>query len=137
LRTLLPYLTKPDVRALRTQLTTLYADREREAVRDIRTAVDEWTSQRELVAIATRRVQLESDRVRELGVKREAGVAVETDYRLARLELFKAQADLIREAVKWQRADVKARQAMGLLCSGVGRDGVEVCGEDRHPRTSP
>jgi hypothetical protein len=119
LRRLIPYLTKPDVRAMRAQLTTLYADREREAVRDIRTAVDEWVSQRELVAIATRRVQLESDRVNELKVKREAGAAVETDYRLARLELFRAQADLIREAVKWQRADVKARQAMGLLCGGA------------------
>ncbi|HET6575361.1 MAG TPA: hypothetical protein VFG68_17270, partial [Fimbriiglobus sp.] len=123
LRALIPYLTNPDVRAMRAQLEALYADREREAVRDIRTAVDEWTSQRELVAIATRRVQLESDRVRELGVKREAGAAVETDYHLARLELFKAQADLIREAVKWQRADVKARQAMGLLCVGVGEAG--------------
>ncbi|HVK18707.1 MAG TPA: hypothetical protein VM533_17375 [Fimbriiglobus sp.] len=128
LRRLIPYLTKPDVQAMRAQLTTLYADREREAVRDIRTAVDEWTSQRELVAIATRRVQLESDRVHELTVKREAGMAVEMEYRLSRLELFKAQADLIREAVKWQRADVKARQAMGLLCSGA-----EACGEVQTP----
>lgn len=125
LRTLLPYLAKPDVRALRAQLTTLYADREREAVRDVRTAVDEWASQRELVAIATRRVQLESDRVRELEVQREAGAAVETDYRLARLELFQAQADLVREAVKWKRADVKARQAMGLLCGGDGAAGCQ------------
>jgi hypothetical protein len=130
LRRLIPYLTKPDVQAMRAQLTTLYADREREAVRDIRTSVDEWTSQRELVAIATRRVQLESEQVRELGVKREAGMAVETDYRLAWLELFKSQADLVREAVKWKRADVKARQSMGLLCSGVGREGVGTCGED-------
>ena len=108
---------------MRAQLTTLYADREREAVRDIRTAVDEWTNQRELVAIATRRVQLESDRVRELEVKHEAGAAVVTDYRLARLELFRAQSDLIREAAKWKRADVKARQAMGLLCGGDGETG--------------
>lgn len=129
LRTLLPYLSKPDVRAMRAQLTTLYADREREAVRDIRTAVDEWTSQRELVAIATRRVQLESEHVRELEVQREAGAAVETDYRLARLELFQAQADLIREAVKWKRADVRARQAMGLLCGG---DGAAGCDTDLH-----
>ncbi len=118
LRSLVPLLTRPDVRAMRSQLTTLLADREREAVRDIRTAADDWLSERELTTIATRRVQLETDRVHELAVKRQAGAAVETDYRLAKLDLSKAQADLIREAVKWKRADVKARQAMGLLCGG-------------------
>jgi hypothetical protein len=123
LRVLIPHLAKPDVESLRRQLRTYLADQEREAERDIRTAIDEWASERELVAVAARRVRLEADRVRELGVKRQAGAAVETDYRLARLDLLKAQADLVREAVKWKRADVKARRAMGLLCGGDGSTG--------------
>ncbi len=124
LRAFIPHLAQPDVHSLRRQLRTYQADQEREAERDIRTAIDEWASERELVAVAARRVRLESDRVRELEVKRQAGAAVETDYRLARLDLLKAQANLVREVVKWKRADVKARRAMGLLC---GEDGTAGC----------
>jgi hypothetical protein len=128
LRVFLPYLAKPEVEPLRRQLVTYLADREREAVREIRAAVNEWVSQRELVAIAIRRVRMEEGEVRDLEARREAGAAVETEYRLARLELLSARADLIREAVRWKQADVRARRAMGLLC---GEDGG-VCSTAAH-----
>ncbi len=128
LRSLLPYLSKPDVESLRRQVRTRLADQEREAAKDIRAAVDDWAGERELVAIARRRAELEAGRVRELEVRRAAGEAVEADYHKARLDYLKAQSDVIREAVKWKQADVKARQEMGLLCGG-GVGGTAGCYE--------
>lgn len=116
LQSLLQHLAKPEVESLRRQLQTHLADREREVTKDIRSAVDEWTGARELVAIAKRRLIVETERVAELKVKRDAGVAVEAEYRRATLDVMRAEADIVREAAKWKLADVKARQTMGILC---------------------
>jgi hypothetical protein len=119
LRTAFPFLNNPDdVDALRRQVGTYLADREREAVKEIRAAVNDWATELELVVIAKRRLAVETERVRELRVKRESGAAVEADYRRAKLEALQAEADLIREATKWKQADVKVRQTLGMLCGG-------------------
>ncbi len=116
LQSLIQHFLKPEVESLRRQLQGHLADREREVAKDIRAAVDEWTGARDLVAIAKRRLVVETERATELKVKRNAGVAVEADYRRATLDVMRAEADLVREAAKWKLADVKARQAMGILC---------------------
>ncbi len=116
LQSLLQHFIKPEVESLRRQLQTYLVDRERDVAKDIRAAVDEWTGARELVAIAKRRLIVETERAAELKVKREAGVAVEAEYRRATLDVMRAEADIVREAAKWKLADVKVRQAMGILC---------------------
>ena len=115
---LVPHLAEPKVANTRRMIRELLTERTAEADKDIRSAADEWTSQQELVGIARRRQAVETARVDELAVRRKSGAAVEAEYRRAKLDALKADADVIREAVKWKLADVKVRQAMGVLCDG-------------------
>lgn len=122
LRAVLPFLENPDVEAARRQLTAALEGRERDAAKEIEAAVQEWIGQRAIVGITRRRVEAASERVRELTVRKDAGAAVEAEYRTAVLDHLAAEADQVREAVKWKQADVKARLAMGLLCGGPAGD---------------
>ena len=73
---------------MRLQLSDHYADREREAVERRPPGGGRVGDAAQLVAIARRRVQVETERVlQELAVERDAGAAVKADYRRARLEL--------------------------------------------------
>ena len=112
----LPHLLDQDVADYRHLLRDTLAKREAEADKDIRAAVDDWASQQELVAVAKGRALAERARLAELAGRKAGGAAVESEYRAARLEALRADADAIREAIKWKRADVAARLAMGLLC---------------------
>ena len=111
-------MAKAEVTIVRRQILGLLQDREREAAKEIRTAVEEWTTARELVAIARQRFELNGAHVKELETKQKVGQAVELELRKARLEQLKAESDLVGEVVKWKLADVKARETMGLLCTG-------------------
>ena len=124
LRAIMPILANNDVESMRAQLTQRLQEREREADREIRSAVEDWTSQRELVVIARQRVELHEKQLQDLKIRRDKGIAVESEYRLAELDRVKAETELIREAIKWKIADVKARQAMGILC---GEDCTPAC----------
>ena len=118
---LLPFISamaKAEVAATRAQLLGLLQDREREAAKEIRTAAEEWTTARALVAIARLRFQLHQDRVDDLVKKSASGQGVEAELRKAKLEWLKAESELIGEIAKWKRADIKARETMGLLCDG-------------------
>jgi len=119
-RALFPMLADGDVEGLRRQLQLHLADREREVAKDLRATVDEWYMQRELVSVARRRQALEAERVRELTVKKSKGASVETEYRRALIDKLTADANVIREAVKWKQIDVRARREMGLLCTVNG-----------------
>jgi hypothetical protein len=123
-RTLLPGLqsllsshSASDLVQIRSNLKDALRVREQEAARDIRTAANEWESQRLLVGIAKQRVEFEAQRIREFEVLKKAGRPVELDLRKAKLDRLKAEAELVRESIKWKRADVKTRLEMGILCS--------------------
>jgi len=120
LRLFFPALANGDVEGLRKQLRMNLADREREAAKDVRSTVGEWHLQRDLVAIARQRQALEVENVRELTVKKQKGASVEVEYRRALIAKLTADANVIREAVKWKQIDVRARREMGLLCGGNG-----------------
>jgi hypothetical protein len=111
-------LAKAEGTALRRQLGGLLRDRERDAAKDIRTAVDEWTTARDLVAVARKKFELDTQRLAELEKERAAGLDVEAEQGRAKLELLTSEAELISAVVVWKLADVKAREAMGLLCGG-------------------
>ena len=116
-------MAKAEVAAVRSQIMGLLQDREREVAKEIRTAAEEWTTARELVAIARQRFKLHTANVGDLEKKSKVGQAVELELRKARLELLKAESELVGDIVKWKLADVKARETMGLLCGtdGCGR----------------
>jgi len=121
---MIPFLStvaKAEANAVKKQVLGLLRDREREAAKDIRTAVEEWTTARELVAIARQRFELNQSRVTELEKRAKVGQGVELDLRKARLEFLQSESDLIGEIAKWKLADVKAREVIGLLCDECGR----------------
>ncbi len=107
---------KADAVALRHQVLSLLADRERVAVKEIRAAADEWTTGRELAGLARSRFELTQERVNEYETRAKAGQSVEAERRRARLDALKAEGELVSEVAKWKAADVKAREAIGLLC---------------------
>ena len=109
-------MAKAEASALRKQLVALQMDREREASKDIRSTVGEWIAARDVVANARKKFELNQTQVEELKKRKELGQAVELELRKAQLDLLKAEAELIREVIAWKLADVKAREAMGLLC---------------------
>ncbi len=111
-------LAKAEGTALRRQLGGLLRDRERDAAKEIRTAVDEWTTARDLVAVARKKFELDTQRLADLKKERDAGLDVEADQGKAKLDLLKSEAELISTVVAWKLADVKAREAMGILCGG-------------------
>lgn len=109
-------MAKAEGSALRRQLAGLLHDREREAAKDIRTAVDEWTTARDLVAVARQKFALDAEKVKDLQTRSDLGQGVEAELRKAKLDMLKTEADLIAAVTAWKLADVKAREAMGLLC---------------------
>jgi hypothetical protein len=109
-------IAKAEACQLKTQLQAVLADREREATKDIRNAVDEWITARDLVAIGKAKFQLAKEQVTELEKRDKLGQAVEVELRKARLEAYKLEAELISEITRWKLADVKAREELGLLC---------------------
>lgn len=111
-------LAKAEGTSVRKQLTGLLHDREREAAKDIRSAVDEWATARDLVAVARKKFELDTERVDDLTKRSNLGDAVQAELGKAKLELLKTESDLISAVTAWKIADVKAREAMGLLCCG-------------------
>jgi outer membrane protein TolC len=109
-------VAKAEAATVRRQLHGLLKDREREAVKEIRSAVEEWISARDLVAIARKRYELCESRVTDLQKRSDSGMGVELDLRRARLETLKAEAELVGEIARWKQADVKTREVIGLLC---------------------
>jgi hypothetical protein len=109
-------VAKAEAGAVRRQLHGLLKDREREAAKEIRTAVEGWATARDLVAIARKKFELGQERVTEYEKRQKVGQGVELELRKARLELLQAEADLVGEIANWKLADVKAREAIGLLC---------------------
>lgn len=109
---------KADAVALRQQVLSLLADRERVAVKEIRAAADDWTTARQLAGLARSRFEMAQGRVDEYEKRARAGQSVESERRRARLDALQAEGELVSEIAKWKAADVTARQAIGLL----GRD---------------
>jgi hypothetical protein len=109
-------MAKAEACQLKSQLQSVVADREREATKDIRNAVDEWITARDLVAIGRSKFQLAKEQVTDLEKRDKLGQAVEVELRKARLEAYKLEADLVSEIARWKLADVKAREELGLLC---------------------
>lgn len=108
-------VAKAEASALRRQLHGLLKDREREAVKEIRTAVEQWGTARDLVAIGRKKFELGHERVTELEKRQKVGQGVELERRKARLELLRAESDLVSAIARWKVADVKAREVTGLL----------------------
>jgi len=99
----------------RRQLLGALATRERQAETEVRAAVATLHGQRITVTAKAAEVRNLTTRVAELEKREAAGQQVTAELATARLDLLKVRAELLQAVTDWHIADVKLRQAMGLL----------------------
>ncbi|AMV22790.1 hypothetical protein VT84_00160 [Gemmata sp. SH-PL17] len=107
--------------AVATRVAGVLAARERQAEAEIRATATLLRGYRSAVAARALDVRAVEARIVELQKKQAAGVNVAADLVTAKLDLFKARGDLLSSAIEWHQAEVKLRQAMGLLVREQGR----------------
>ena len=99
----------------RRQLLGALATRERQAEAEVRASVATLHGNRLSAAAKAAEVKNLVGRVSELEKREAAGQQVSLELTTARLDLVKARGELIQAVADWHIADVKLRQAMGLL----------------------
>jgi hypothetical protein len=109
------------------QLAEAQADTERTAIREISEAAYNVEAQLRGIAVARRRQELWRQRVAALEEKHEADGATAFDLSSARLELLHAESDTVHRVIAWKIAQVKLKQAEGLLAAECGYHVPECC----------
>lgn len=109
-----------EVAARRAQLNQYTRDREQEIAADISLAIDNISARLREVALAEETRQAWEDRVEDLRQRREVGRATYAEVVAARLALLRAQSEEVSAVAAWQIAEVKLREAQGLLVQGIG-----------------
>jgi hypothetical protein len=99
----------------RRQLLGALESRERQAEAEVRAAVASLRGARASSAAKAAEVRNLRARVAELEKREAAGQQVTLELATARLDLLKVRGELIQAVADWHVADVKLRQAMGLL----------------------
>jgi outer membrane protein TolC len=122
------------------QVQSLMTERKRQAVEEIRQAVELVAYRVQLVILAQQKVENEERRIKELEEKKAKGLDAEGELSTARLNLYKAQGELLREVVNWKIASAQLRQAQGRLleecrCTDNVAPGAAPTGNVRCPRT--
>jgi outer membrane protein TolC len=112
---LLACLDDSETQSAKEQLQTLLADRKRQATEEIRQAVGLVADRVKLVILAQQKVENEERRIKELEEKKAKGLDAEGELSTAKLNLYKAQGELLREVVNWKLARAQLRQAQGRL----------------------
>lgn len=97
------------------RLASALAGRERQAEAEVRAAVATLHGHRAAAAARAAGVRDAASRVADLEKQAAAGQSVQAELTTARLELLKARGAVLEAATDWHRAEVRLRQAMGLL----------------------
>lgn len=101
--------------AVRRSLASGLAARERQAEAEIRAAATDLHGHRAVAVARAAEMRGRSDTANELEKRQKAGQQVAGELTKARLDLLKARGDVLKAATDWNAAEVKLRQAMGLL----------------------
>jgi hypothetical protein len=123
LASLLACLGGGKTKSAKQQVQTLLAERKRQAAEEIRQAVGLVAYRVQLVILAQKKVENEERRIRELEEKKAKGLDAEAELTTARLNLYKAQGERLREVANWKIARARLRQAQGQLleeCPSMG-----------------
>lgn len=114
---LAPFTGKPERREAETtaRVAGVLQARERQADAEIRAAAALLRGNRFAVAARAMDVKQVEARLVELRKRESAGLNVTADLITAKLDLLKAKGELLTAATDWHAAEVKLRQAMGLL----------------------
>lgn len=110
-----------------TQLAEALADTERTASREIGEAAHNVEAQLRGIAVARERQELWKQRVAALEEKHEANGVTTFDLSAARLELLHAASDTVHRVAAWKIAQIKLKQAEGLLAAECGYHPPECC----------
>ena len=112
---LLPNNKRTNRESTQRQLKTMLAARERQAEAEIRAATATLRGHRLASIAKAAEVRRIVSKVEEVEKRAAAGQPVTAELTRAKLDLWKAQGELLKAAIDWHLADVKLRQAMGLL----------------------
>ncbi|MBC7856650.1 MAG: hypothetical protein IAF94_24740 [Pirellulaceae bacterium] len=110
----------------RAQLTELLDTREQQVASEIRLAVREIETRLRQSAIAAETLFSWQQRISDLKALREVGSATPLEIQLAQLELAAAESALLKKVIAVRLAEVKLKEAQGLLAAESGYD-VGVC----------
>ncbi len=97
------------------KLSSALAGRERQAEAEVRAGVAALHGHRAAAAVRGAAVKDAAARADELEKRAAAGQSVAAELSTARLDLLKARGALVEASAEWCRAEVRLRQAMGLL----------------------
>jgi outer membrane protein TolC len=101
--------------AANARVASVLVARQRQAEAEIRAAVLLLRGHRSAVAARMLDVQQVESRIAELETKAKAGVNVTAELATAKLEFLTAKGELLSSVMAWHIAEMKLRQAMGLL----------------------
>ena len=101
--------------AANARVADVLAARERQAEAEIRAAAALLRGNRAAVAARALDVKQVEARIAELRKRQKAGLNETAELVAAKLDLLKAKGDLLTAVTDWHAAEVKLRQAMGLL----------------------
>lgn len=112
---LLPHGNRTQREATRRQMESMLTRREQQAEAEIRASSLTLRGHRLACVAKAAEVRRQAAKVQEVEKRAAAGQPVTAELTKARLDLWKAQGELLKAAIDWHIADVKLRQAMGLL----------------------
>lgn len=110
-----PCQAQAELAARRRQLEQLLRDREQAVAEEIRQAVHALRTQTQLVALARQRSLERRSRYQEVQERRQQGLASLLELAPAKLAWAQASSEVIQEAMAWHVAQIKLKQAQGLL----------------------
>ena len=125
-----------EVQVRRHQLRELLKSRQSLAAEEIRGAALDVTAALNQVALAMQTAGNRRQRVKSLEQKRgTAGAITAFDISAARMQLIDAERGLIHQVIAWRIAEVKLKEAQGLLAFECGYKLPTLrCSGDLHPR---
>jgi hypothetical protein len=110
-----PGSTSDKIESTQERAQALLADRNRQVTEEIRQAAGQMAYRIQLVILARQKVEIEERRIKELDEQKTKGLDVGGDLTTARLNLYKAQGEELRETVNWKIARFQLLQAQGRL----------------------
>jgi hypothetical protein len=114
----------------RAQVLELLADQRRSAEDDIRRAVGDVELRLGQVGLAKDKLDRWRHRIQQLRETRAAtGTVTSFEIAAAEVEVFRAESDAFHAAVEWKTAEVKLREAQGLLAAQCGYELPVSCRE--------
>lgn len=104
----------------RSQLNRIVAEQQRIVAGEIRSAIADLDSSARRAAIARRTLELRLAQLQDIQDQLQVEEANAFQEVEAKLNVYQAQADLMKQIIDWKIADVQLREAQGLLAAECG-----------------